>query len=294
MALATLALVGCGLSIPADPDGTLETVTGGALETVTGGALEVGVSPSPPFTDLSGAEPTGREVELVEPFAQSIEAEISWTEGGEEKIVEQFSSGELDLVIGGITDETPWSSDAAPTRAYAETTEADSSTTIAITLVGLVMGGSQAMRTAWIEDMLSTVPQIAFLVALAASAWASAAALFISIGIIWDSIRNPRGSVLDLMDMRATTVDKSEPEPLIRRIDQTLRRQAWVRDAASRVRDEGHVFHVEAYVVPKRRKVDVQDIDRDLEDVVALDWHVQDVAFAVMGELPSPEAQQRR
>ena len=121
MALAALALVGCGLSIPADPDGTLETVTGGVLE--------VGVSPSPPFTDLSGDEPTGSEVELVESFARSIEAEISWTEGGEEELVEQLSSGELDLVIGGITDQTPWSSDVAPTRAYAETTEADGSTT---------------------------------------------------------------------------------------------------------------------------------------------------------------------
>lgn len=37
---------------------------------------------------------------------------------------------------------------------------------ITITVIALVMGNSQAMRTAWIEDMLSTIPQIAFLVAL--------------------------------------------------------------------------------------------------------------------------------
>jgi len=35
-----------------------------------------------------------------------------------------------------------------------------------ITVVSFVLGGSQAMKTAWIEDMLSTLPQVAFLVGL--------------------------------------------------------------------------------------------------------------------------------
>ncbi|MFY9678825.1 MAG: cation transporter, partial [Glutamicibacter protophormiae] len=35
-----------------------------------------------------------------------------------------------------------------------------------IALVALVVGNSQAMRTAWIEDMLSVLPQLAFLIAL--------------------------------------------------------------------------------------------------------------------------------
>ena len=39
-------------------------------------------------------------------------------------------------------------------------------TSITIVLVAFVVGNSQAMRTAWIEDMLSLLPQISFLVAL--------------------------------------------------------------------------------------------------------------------------------
>lgn len=39
-------------------------------------------------------------------------------------------------------------------------------TSCTIALVALVVGNSQAMKTAWIEDMLSLIPQIAFLVAL--------------------------------------------------------------------------------------------------------------------------------
>lgn len=35
-----------------------------------------------------------------------------------------------------------------------------------IALVALVVGNSQAMKTAWIEDMLSLIPQVAFLIAL--------------------------------------------------------------------------------------------------------------------------------
>jgi divalent metal cation (Fe/Co/Zn/Cd) transporter len=39
-------------------------------------------------------------------------------------------------------------------------------TAMTITLVALVMGNSQSMRTAWIEDMLSLIPQVSFLLAL--------------------------------------------------------------------------------------------------------------------------------
>lgn len=37
---------------------------------------------------------------------------------------------------------------------------------VTITLIALVVGGSQAMKTAWVEDILSLLPQISFLVAL--------------------------------------------------------------------------------------------------------------------------------
>jgi divalent metal cation (Fe/Co/Zn/Cd) transporter len=37
---------------------------------------------------------------------------------------------------------------------------------VAVTLVGLVLGNSQAMKAAWAEDLLSLLPPIAFLVAV--------------------------------------------------------------------------------------------------------------------------------
>lgn len=124
IAALALALAGCGLTVPSDPDGTLETVSGGVLE--------VGVTPNPPFTEIDDAddeEPSGTEVTLVESFAASIDAELSWTVGSEEDLVRQLEEGDLDLVIGGITERTPWAAHAAPTRAYAQALQPDGSTT---------------------------------------------------------------------------------------------------------------------------------------------------------------------
>lgn len=292
-------------------------------------------------------------------------------------------------------------------------------TACTIALIAAVMGSSQAMRTAWIEDILSTIPQIAFLVALpfvrraptakhpygyhramgvghlvagvallavganlcveavtglvrqehppigtmrlfgvtvwqgwvmigamvlivigpliygrmkmrlakqlhnkllyadadmAQADWTTnagsiigvlgiglglwwldgAAALAISAGILWDGIKNTRASVLDLMDMRATTFDQSAPDPVHERIDTLLRRRRWVRDAASRIRDEGQVLHVEAYVVPRRSKVKVADVDRAVADILALDWRVQDASVSVVSALDLPEEEEER
>jgi len=94
-----LLTAGCG-AFPADPEDTLERVTGGVLR--------VGVSPNPPHTEVRGsAEPIGHEVVLVREFAATLPAEIEWTVGGEEMLILALEDGDLDLVIGGLTADTP-------------------------------------------------------------------------------------------------------------------------------------------------------------------------------------------
>jgi polar amino acid transport system substrate-binding protein len=113
-ALAVLiVLAGCGISIPADPEGTLERVRGGTMR--------VGVSPNEPWTELNdNSPPSGIEVDLVEGFAESLGARIEWSGGGEESLMEELRRGELDLVIGGLTSKSPWTDKAAITKPYAE------------------------------------------------------------------------------------------------------------------------------------------------------------------------------
>ena len=79
----------------------------------------------------------------------------------------------------------------------------------------------------------------------------SAAALFISATIVHDGVKNMRGATRDLMDARARTYDDARPHPVITKIEDHLAGLDWVAVAGVRVRDEGHVFHVEGFVVPE-------------------------------------------
>jgi membrane-bound lytic murein transglycosylase MltF len=67
--LSLVFLAGCAITVPADPEGTLETVRDGTLR--------VGVSPNPPWTELhEGDDPSGVEPELARQFAATLDAEI--------------------------------------------------------------------------------------------------------------------------------------------------------------------------------------------------------------------------
>ena len=104
-------MAGCG--IPRDPEGTLDRVRGGTLR--------AGITASQPWTTLEGGRPGGVEVELVEQFADELGARVQWVDGSEAELIGALEVRELDLVVGGLTADTPWQSKAAITRSYATT-----------------------------------------------------------------------------------------------------------------------------------------------------------------------------
>jgi divalent metal cation (Fe/Co/Zn/Cd) transporter len=112
------------------------------------------------------------------------------------------------------------------------------------------------------------------------------AALFISVGIVWDGVRNTKGAVIDLMDQRARTHDDAAPDPLAGEIVRYARGRAWVADAGVRVRDQGQVFHVEVFVVPRRSKASVRELEALSAGIADLDWKVQDVVVIPVSEVP--------
>ena len=117
--------------------------------------------------------------------------------------------------------------------------------------------------------------------------WAdSAAALFISASILHDGVKNLRVAVTALMDARATTVDGSAPHPLGERIDRSLHALPWVARAASRVRDLGHVFHVESFVVGRDGMPTHAQLQEAWDAVTGLDWKVEDLVVVPVEELP--------
>lgn len=114
--------------------------------------------------------------------------------------------------------------------------------------------------------------------------WADAvAALVVSVSILRDGWANVRGAIEGLIDARPTRYDGTDPHPLVDEIDETLGGVAWARDHGVRVRDEGHIFHVEAFLVPAEgQQVTVDrllDVRRRLSE---LSWKVGDVVVTVV------------
>jgi polar amino acid transport system substrate-binding protein len=109
--LLLLMTTGCGhSSLPRDPEKTLERVRGGELR--------VGLVEHPPWVIRTSGEPAGAEVALVRELAQEQNAKPQWHWGGEQQHLEALERYELDLVIGGLTKETPWSKTIGLTTSY--------------------------------------------------------------------------------------------------------------------------------------------------------------------------------
>src|SRR6476620_7058042 len=89
---------GCA-GLPRDPEETLDRVRGGKLR--------VGLVEHPPWVVRTAGEPAGVEPELVRRLAAELGATPEWHWGGEEQL-EALEHYHLDLLVGGITKNTPW------------------------------------------------------------------------------------------------------------------------------------------------------------------------------------------
>ena len=82
--------------------------------------MRVGLVGRPPWVVRTSGEPAGAEVELVRQFARELGATPEWFWGGEQQHMEALERFELDLVVGGLTDKTPWSKSVGLTSPYFE------------------------------------------------------------------------------------------------------------------------------------------------------------------------------
>lgn len=126
--LAALSLAACGVQVPSDPDGTLDRVSGGELR--------VGAVEEPGLVETEGPSPEGPLPELVRGFADTIDARVTWRVGSEETLVTALQDGELDLVIGGFTDQTPWIERAGLTRGYRDIEHAEGRSLVLLVPMG--------------------------------------------------------------------------------------------------------------------------------------------------------------
>jgi polar amino acid transport system substrate-binding protein len=106
--LVAVLLAGC--QYPRDPEGTLDRVRGGVMR--------VGVTHVDPWVKLDGGAPGGVEVELLQRFAQTLDAEIEWVEGSETELMEALHGRQLDVVVAGLTRRSEWQRIVALTRPF--------------------------------------------------------------------------------------------------------------------------------------------------------------------------------
>ncbi len=115
-ALTAAVTVVAGCSLPKDTSGTLERARGGVLR--------VGVSHNPPYTVVrEGRDPSGSEVDLVTEFAGVLGSRPEWHVAGEGELARRLHHGEIDVLVGGLMEESPLADEIAFTRSYATVTD---------------------------------------------------------------------------------------------------------------------------------------------------------------------------
>lgn len=105
-----MILAGCD-EYPKDAQGTLETVQSSQI-------LRVGIIRHKPWAYQDGSKPQGIEVEIVSGFAQSVNARPQWRFLSESQATENLKNYEIDLVIGGLTEDNPRKKEIGFTRSY--------------------------------------------------------------------------------------------------------------------------------------------------------------------------------
>jgi ABC-type amino acid transport substrate-binding protein len=109
LALVLLLVTACGF--PRD--------TGNTLADVRGGVLRVGVTENPPWVAVPDeGPPSGAEVELVARLAARLNARVEWYPGTESELMAAVKDRVLDVVVGGLAADAPWTKEASFTRPY--------------------------------------------------------------------------------------------------------------------------------------------------------------------------------
>jgi cation diffusion facilitator family transporter len=116
------------------------------------------------------------------------------------------------------------------------------------------------------------------------------AAIAIGADILHDGLRYTRTAAKDLLDGRPSTDDEKHVHPLVDDVREAVAALPWVREAAVRTRELGHVFSVEVLAVPYDEDDLLQHVEDAVDRIGALDWKLGDVVVAVVRDLEGAPA----
>lgn len=110
--------------------------------------------------------------------------------------------------------------------------------------------------------------------------WADAlAAGIVSLDILRDGFRNMRAAITDLIDETPKTTEGDALSPLPDDLRRYLESFEWVEKADVRMREEGHVFFGEAFIVPRDETDLVARIEDLAEKAKTFNWRVHDLTI---------------
>ena len=122
----------------------------------------------------------------------------------------------------------------------------------------------------------------------------SAAAIVIALDVVRDGLRYTGRAVLNLIDSRPRTYDERKPHPLKLQIEREVAAMDWVREAVVRMRELGHVFSVNVFVVPAREDRLLDDVEATVEAIRGMDWKAHDVVVSPVRTLEDvPDGESR-
>lgn len=120
------------------------------------------------------------------------------------------------------------------------------------------------------------------------------AAIVVSGSIMRDGWASLRVAVTDLADRRPMKTDGSDWEYLPEEVRQTLENLDWVQQAEVRLREEGHIFMGEAFVVPKDGAARLTTLIMEAAATVkSLDWRVHDIVIMPVESLSQMKEDER-
>ena len=141
-------------------------------------------------------------------------------------------------------------------------------------------------------DWLTAAAAMAGVIGIAYGLWwaDAVAAMVISFDILYDGVENLKIVVTDLMDRAPVQVGEESLDPLRTRAERALEDLPWVREAQVRLREEGHVYFGEAFVVPRTEDGLVRKIEEAVEGLHALDWRLHDIVITPVARLDPVQA----
>lgn len=88
------------------------------MSSIEGGTLYIGVTENPPWIIRQDQQPRGLEADLLNAFADTLNATVEWQWGSENELLQALKHHQLDIVAGGLTSNTRISQLAAATRPF--------------------------------------------------------------------------------------------------------------------------------------------------------------------------------